>query len=70
MNIITIQVRNPKVLKLLQYLEELQLIKVVSEESKASDSLSKKYAGSLSTEIGEELQRYIKQSRDEWERNI
>ncbi|MBK7939787.1 MAG: hypothetical protein IPJ82_23115 [Lewinellaceae bacterium] len=32
--------------------------------------LSDKYAGKLSAEVGEALQRHIAESRDEWERNI
>jgi hypothetical protein len=32
--------------------------------------LSDKYAGKLSKEVGQELQKHIAQSRNEWERNI
>ncbi|MFN0215884.1 MAG: hypothetical protein ACKVT2_16620 [Saprospiraceae bacterium] len=32
--------------------------------------LSDKYAGKLSKEIGQELQKHVAQSRNEWERKI
>ena len=32
--------------------------------------LSDKFAGKLSVEVGEKLQRHISESRSEWERNI
>lgn len=32
--------------------------------------LSDKYAGKLSKEVGQELQKHVAQSRNEWERNI
>lgn len=40
-----------------------------SVETKLS-SLSEKYAGKLSVEVGQELQKHIVQSRSEWERDI
>ena len=66
-----IQLTNQKALKLLYDLQDLQLIKVLKENLKPKQKLSEKYAGKLPSEIANELQNYITQSRNEWNnRNI
>ena len=53
-------------MKLLQKLEELQLIKVIKKNISSQDKLSDKYRGIISKEEGEKLNEHIKQMRNEW----
>ena len=41
-----------------------------ASKPQSGDKLSDKYAGKLSPEVGEALQKHIAESRSEWERNI
>jgi len=66
METILVQITNNKAMKLLQELEELQLIKLVKKDAGNSQKLSEKYAGKLSSSTVEKLQHLIQQSRDEW----
>ena len=66
METIVIQITNSKALKLLQELEELHLIKLLTRNVDTSQKLSEKYAGKLSSATVEKLQQQIEQSRDEW----
>lgn len=65
-----IQLKDPKALKLLLDLEELQLIRMVKREVPSEQKLSDKYRGKLPEKVGEQLQDYIRQSRSEWEDRI
>jgi hypothetical protein len=67
---LVIQLTHQKALKLLLDLEELSLIRVLKKNVRSEQKLSDKYAGKLSPAIGEQLQKHITQSRNEWERNI
>ena len=66
METIVVQITNDKALKLLQELEELNLIKLLKKNADTSQKLSEKYAGKLSSATVEKLQQHIKQSRNEW----
>jgi hypothetical protein len=66
MNTLLIQVTNQKAIGLLHELEELHLIKVLKEVVPTGQKLSEKYAGKLPSEIADELQDYVTQSRNEW----
>lgn len=66
---VEVQLIHPKALQLLLDLEELYLIKVLKKSVQSEQKLSDKYAGKLPVEIGEELQQYVMQSRNEWEPN-
>lgn len=66
METIMVQITNNKALKLLQELEELNLIKLLKKNTDTSQKLSEKYAGKLSSATVEKLQQHIKQSRNEW----
>ncbi len=71
MDTLLIQVTNQKALKLLHELEELHLIKVLRENIAPKKKLSEKYAGKLPSNIADELQKYVSESRAEWNnRNI
>ncbi|CAN5120898.1 hypothetical protein BH09BAC1_BH09BAC1_19990 [soil metagenome] len=69
MQIITIQLTNQRALKLLQDMEELNLIKLLPSEP-SSQSVADKYFGKLDNIVAEEAQEYIKKSREEWDKNI
>jgi hypothetical protein len=66
-NTLLIQVTNQKALRLLHELEELDLIKVLKEDSPTSKTnLSGKYKGIISKEQRQSLNQHIKQMRNEW----
>ena len=70
MTTIEIQVTNNKTLKLLKDLEELQLLKIVRKKRRKTIKLSEQFSGSLPHSVAEEMQKYIVESRDEWNRDI
>jgi len=71
METVLLQISNIKAYKLLEDLEDLHLIKVLQRSTQPKEKLSEKYAGKLSSEVADELQNYITQSRNEWQnRNI
>ncbi len=76
---IVIEIKQPQDLQLLlPLLERLKIAYKQVPEKAASGSdnlssagkLSDKYAGKLSVEVGEALQKHISESRSEWERSI
>ncbi len=66
METILIELTNYRTAKLLHELEELNLIKVLKTDVKPDEKLSEKYAGKLPSEVADELQIYVKESRNEW----
>ncbi len=66
METVVVQINNSKAYKLLADLEELHILKVIRKCKPHKISLSEKYAGKLSSEISDELQDYVKLSREEW----
>ena len=71
MNTLIIQITNPNAIGLLHELEELHLIKVLKENIEPKQKLSKKYAGKLPSDVADELQNYVAESRNQWNnRNI
>ena len=70
-NTMVIQIIDEKAEQILYNLEELQLIRVLSNPVQTKQKLSEKYAGKLPSQVSEDLQKYISQSRSEWnERSI
>lgn len=67
MNTLTIEVTDKRAYKLLKDLEDLHLIRVIAEAIKPRQLLSEKYAGKLPSEVADNLQNHIIQSRKEWE---
>jgi transcriptional antiterminator len=66
-NTMLIQITNQKAVGLLRQLEELDLIKVLSENSSSvKTKLSDKYKGVITKEQGKNLNEHIKQMRSEW----
>lgn len=66
METVLIQINNSKAYKLLEDLEDLQIIKVLEKSIIPQQKLSDKYAGKLPSEVADELQEYVTKSRDEW----
>lgn len=68
MNTMLIELTNQKALGLLHYLQDMQLIKVINENTTVPQKtkLSDKYRGVISKKDGEKLQQHIKQMRNEW----
>lgn len=65
MKTILIQIKDPRVYKLLQVLEELNILEIVKQNEKEIEKLSEKYSGKLSSEAADELHEYVKKSREE-----
>ena len=66
METVLVQINNSKAYKLLEDLEDLQIIKLIKKSVQPQQKLSEKYAGKLPAEIAHELQNQIAQSRNEW----
>lgn len=66
METILIEIKSPKAYRLLEDLEDLQILKVVRKSSGPPQKLSEKYAGKLPGDIADQLQQYVEQSRTEW----
>jgi hypothetical protein len=65
METVLIQIKNNKAYKLLEDLEDLQIIKVLEKSSLPQPKLSDKYAGKLPSEVADELQKYVTKSCNE-----
>ena len=71
METVLIQINNNKAYKLLEDLEDLNIIKILKKNIQPKQKLSEKYAGKLPSDVADELQNYVNQSRNEWtNRNI
>lgn len=66
METVLIQINNNKAYRLLEDLENLHIIKVLKKSIKPQQKFSKKYAGKLPSDVADELQKYVSQSRNEW----
>jgi len=66
METVLVQINNNKAYKLLEDLEDLHIVKVLKRSTQPQQKLSKKYAGKLPSDVADELQNYVKQSRNEW----
>jgi len=69
MDRIIVELTSKRALNLLKDLEELHVLKIVGPSaSPFNETLSDKFAGKLPPEVAEEMQKYIVQSRNEWDR--
>jgi hypothetical protein len=66
METVLIQINNNKAYRLLEDLEDLHILKVLNKNIQPKQKLSEKYAGKLPSDIADELQNYVTQSRNEW----
>jgi hypothetical protein len=69
METVLVQINDNKAYKLLEDLEDLHIIKVLKKSSLPEQKLSEKYAGKLPSDIADELQTFVSQSRKEWNDN-
>lgn len=71
METVLVQINNNKAYKLLEDLEDLNILKVLKKSILPQQKLSEKYAGKLPADVADELQNFVTQIRDEWNsRNI
>lgn len=70
MDTIIVQLTHHKALKLLRELEELKLIRLFEKGKISGKPLSDKFEGKLSSATASKLQLHVKESRQEWDRNI
>lgn len=71
MKTVLVQINNQKAYRLLEDLQELNLIKMLSGGNTTNKKLSEKYAGKLPTDVADQIQDFVTQSRSEWNsRNI
>ncbi|HAQ18320.1 MAG TPA: hypothetical protein DCR40_03700 [Prolixibacteraceae bacterium] len=66
METVLIQINSNKAYKLLEDLEDLNIIKVLKKSIQPQQKLSEKYAGKLPSDIADELQNFVNESRNEW----
>ncbi|GHT40028.1 hypothetical protein AGMMS49965_07640 [Bacteroidia bacterium] len=66
METVLVQISDKKAYKLLENLEELRVLKVLKGIMHPPQKLSEKYAGKLPSNIADDLQDYVTQSRKEW----
>jgi hypothetical protein len=66
MKTVLVQINNDKAYKLLEDLEDLNILKVLNKNIQPKQKLSEKYAGKLPSDVADELQDYVTQSRNEW----
>lgn len=72
MKTVTVEIKNEKALALLRNLESLQLLRILEDspsKTKTKQKLSERFAGSISKERAEELQKELTKMRNEWERD-
>ena len=69
MQTVIVELMNQNALALLRKLEEMHIIKLLEKNKQPLEKLSDKFAGKLSVETGEELQKHITKSRNEWNGN-
>jgi hypothetical protein len=69
METVLIQINHNKAYKLLEDLEDLQIIKVLKKSVHSGHKLSEKYAGKLPADIADELQNFVNKGRKEWNNN-
>lgn len=66
METVLIQINNNKAYKLLEDLEDLQIITVLKKSTHPQQKLSEKYAGKLPSDVADEIQNFVNESRTEW----
>lgn len=72
METLLIEIRNPKGMNLIRDLEEMDIIRILKQEEtpKSSQKLSELLRGSISPEEADKFNRYVQESRNEWERDF
>jgi len=66
----TIEIKNSIALDLLQYLENIGMLRMLNTKPAITgQKLSEKFAGSLSKENASKMQKELSNMRNEWERD-
>jgi len=65
METVLVQINNAKAYRLLEDLEDLDIIKVLKKSNQPQQKLSEKYAGKLPSVLADDLQKYVTQGRNE-----
>lgn len=66
METVVVQLTNHNALGLLQKLEEMHIIKLLLNNNEIEQNLSERFAGKLPSDVTDDLQRHVLQSRKEW----
>lgn len=69
METVLIQINSNKAYKLLEDLEDLHIIKELKKSVQPQQKLSEKYAGMLPSDVADELQDFVNESRNEWNKH-
>lgn len=67
METVIIEIKNLKAYKILNNLQELDIIKIIKKTKKKPLNLSEKYSGKLSEDVAISMINSIDQIRKEWE---
>lgn len=70
MQIVTVELTNDNALTLLQQLEQLHILRLISTKRQTGQLAQRRWSGSISKETATKMLQYAEQSRNEWERNI
>jgi hypothetical protein len=71
MKTVTIEIKNDIALTILNNLESLHILRIIESKTlPVNKKLSEGFAGCLSQERSEELQKELTQMRNEWDRDI
>ena len=70
MDTTVIEIRNDVAYGFLHQLERMNVLRIISRQNGNGQKLSKRFAGSLSSERVDELQQELNQMRSEWDRTI
>jgi hypothetical protein len=69
MKTVTVEIKNDIAMSLLHNLESMHILRVIENKTApVKQKLSERFAGCLSEERTEELQKELTQMRNEWER--
>jgi hypothetical protein len=70
MRTVTVEIKNDIALTFLHNLESMHILRVIENKTTpVKQKLSERFAGCLSKERAEELQKELTQMRNEWERD-
>ena len=70
METVLVQINNSKACKLLEDLEDLNIITLLERSEKLQVELAEIYAGKLTSDVASELKDYVAKGRNEWEHRI
>lgn len=66
METVLLEIKDNKAYRILEDLEDLNIIKVINKSKQPQQKLSEKYAGKLPSEIADQLLDYVTKCRNEW----